>query len=342
MARIASQAKMGYYPTPPPVVEHVKSALSLSGPGPFRFLDTCCGEGEALNLLAAGLGPEVETYGVELDETRLKKSTQKLHHVVWGDALMELRVSAKAFSLLWLNPPYDWDSGDGGRLEARFLEAHLRYLAPKGWLVFIIPLQTLKSVREPLARLRNLQIYAFPKPEYDVFKQVVVIGQTQATSQRSEQLTGLSEFAWLSATDVWERLPKTSEMPAGSMVLPPAPEGRVRFSTERADMEKEAELVNRSPLWKDLEVLTAAKALHNVRPLAQLRQGHLAMLLAGGLMNGEVESNGRRLVIKGSVQKKVKKETETTDTHYIEKRTESHQIIIRAIDLNKREILTIS
>lgn len=67
MARIASQAKMGYYPTPPPVVEHIKSALSLSSLGPFRFLDTCCGEGEALRLLAAGFGPAVETYGVELD-----------------------------------------------------------------------------------------------------------------------------------------------------------------------------------------------------------------------------------------------------------------------------------
>jgi SAM-dependent methyltransferase len=342
MARIASQAKMGYYPTPPVVVEHVKSALSLSSPGPYRFLDTCCGEGEALNLLAAGLGPEVETYGVELDESRLKKSALKLNHVVWGDALTELRVSAKAFSLLWLNPPYDWDSEAGGRLEARFLEAHLRYLMPKGWLVFIIPLQALKGAREALARLRNLQVYAFPKPEYDVFKQLVVIGQANPTLQRSQQMTGLTEFAWLSAADVWERLPKTSEMPAGSMLVPPAPEGRVRFSTERADMEKEAELVTRSPLWKDLEVMTAAKALHNVRPLAQLRQGHLAMLLAGGLMNGKVEGNGKRLVIKGSVQKKVDKETETTDTHYIERATVSHQIIIRAIDLDKREILTIS
>ncbi|MBW1953775.1 MAG: class I SAM-dependent methyltransferase, partial [Deltaproteobacteria bacterium] len=43
MARLASQAKMGYYPTPPGVVEHVKTGLVLPGPGLYRLLDTCCG-----------------------------------------------------------------------------------------------------------------------------------------------------------------------------------------------------------------------------------------------------------------------------------------------------------
>jgi hypothetical protein len=341
MARIASQAKLGYYPTPPPVVEHLKSALSLSSPGPFRLLDSCCGEGEALRLLAAGLGPEVETYGVELDETRLKKSSEKLHHVVWGDALTELRVTLKAFSLLWLNPPYDFD-GEGSRLEARFLEVHLKYLMPKGWLIFVIPFRALKSVKDTLAKLRNLQIYAFPQPQYFLFKQLVVVGQNSATSQRSEQLTGLTELCWLSDSDVWERLPKTSEISPGSLVVPPAPEGKLVFSSERMDMERAAALTAKSPLWKDLEVMTAAKALHKVRPLAPLRQGHTAMLVASGLGNGLVESNGRRLVIKGSVEKKVNIESEVTDTHHIARRTESHKSVIRAIDLDTKEVLTIS
>jgi hypothetical protein len=202
----------------------------------------------------------------------------------------------------------------------------------------------LRSAKESLSRLRNLQVYAFPKPEYDVFKQLVVVGQKTSgmAAESAEIVTGLAGLARLSPEAAWESLPKTPEMPKGSMVLPPAAEGRLLFTSERADMEKAAELVARSPLWKELEVLTAAKALHNIRPLAQLRQGHLAMLLAGGLMNGVVESNGKRLVIKGSVKKKVDKETEVTDTHYIEKRIESHQVFIRAIDLDKKEIFSIS
>ncbi|MBW1987600.1 MAG: hypothetical protein JRI50_10345 [Deltaproteobacteria bacterium] len=89
MARLASQAKMGYYPTPPGVVEHVKTGLVLPGPGLYRLLDTCCGEGEALAQLAAGLSG-VTTYGIELDENRVKAASQNLDHVVWGDALNEL------------------------------------------------------------------------------------------------------------------------------------------------------------------------------------------------------------------------------------------------------------
>jgi SAM-dependent methyltransferase len=342
MARIASQAKMGYYPTPPLVVEHVKNALSLQSPGPFRFLDTCCGEGEALNLLATGLDSEVETFGVELDETRLKLSSQKLHNVVWGDALTELRVSLKAFSLLWLNPPYDW-AGDGeGRLEARFLEAHLKYLAPKGWLVFVIPLQALKFVKETLAKLSNLQVYAFPKPQYFLFKQLVVVGQKHPTLQKAEQLSMLADIAFLSDEDAGERLPETSEITPRSMVVPASPEGRITFSSERLELEKAAELAAKSPLWKDFEVVTAAKALNNIRPLAPLRQGHQAMLLAAGFMNGEVASNGRRLVIKGSVHKNVEVDTEVTDTHRIRTCKEKFQIIIRAIDLDTKEIFAIS
>jgi hypothetical protein len=60
------------------------------------------------------------------------------------------------------------------------------------------------------------------------------------------------------------------------------------------------------------------------------------------LGNGLVESNGRRLVIKGSVEKKVNIESEVTDTHHIARRTESHKSVIRAIDLDTKEILTIS
>lgn len=342
MARIASQAKMGYYPTPPEIVKHVRNALSLQSPGAFRFLDTCCGEGEALNVLATGLSPEVETFGVELDESRLKKSSQKLNNVVWGDALTELRVILKAFSLLWLNPPYDWDSEGGGRLETRFLEAHLKYLAHGGWLVFVIPFQALKFAKETLAKLSNLQVYAFPQPQWFLFKQLVVMGQKHPTLRKAEQLSMLADIAFLADEDAWERLPKTSEMLAGSIEVSPSPEGRITFSSERLEMEKAAELVERSPLWKDLQVLTDAKALHHISPLAPLRQGHQAMLLAGGFMNGEVASNGRHLVIKGSVNKKSEVNTEVTDTHRVRTCKEKFQIVIRAIDLDTKEIFAIS
>ena len=342
MARIASQAKMGYYPTPPVVVNHLKNGISLSGEGTFRFLDTCAGEGEALGLLADGLGPAVETYGVELDETRVKKSAQRLNRVVWGDALTELRVSIRAFSLLWLNPPYDWDSGGGSRLEARFLDGHLKYLMPKGWLFFIIPHVALKSVKASLSRLSNLQIYAFPDPEYGVFKQLVVVGQKTPTSKSDEQLAMIEEIAWLTSARAWESLPKTSEIPQGLIILPPSPPGPLAFASERTDMGRAADLVAKSPLWKEFEVTTAAESLRKIQPLAPLRMGHQTTLLVGGFMDGELKSKGRRLVVKGSAKKKADAETEVTDTHKIHRIKERFEPLIRAIDLDKKVIFNIS
>lgn len=339
MARLASQAKMGYFPTPPDIIDHIKTGLSLPGPGHYRLLDTCCGEGKALAQLAAGLS-EVTTYGVELDEQRFKTASQKLHHVVWGDALNELKISTRSFSLLWLNPPYDWHE-DGGRLETQFLWAHRRYLVRGGWLVFIIPHRALRDAAESLSKLANLQIYAFTKPDYDMFKQVVVLAQNK-DSDNALQLAVIKSYAAWHPEEVWERLPKTNEIPPGSIVLPSSPDRQINFSSERLDMEKAAAIVAKSPLWPELEAATAAKNLHDIRPLAPLRQGHLAMLLAGGLMNGEVEKDGRRLVIKGSVEKKVETETEVTNTHLIERQKLSFQVVIRAIDLNAKEIITIS
>lgn len=341
MARLASQAKMGYYPTPPGIVEHIKNGLALSGSGHYRLLDTCCGEGEALAQLVAGLGPGVETYGIELDEDRYRKASRKLDYAIHGDALTELRVSSQAFSLLWLNPPYDWDD-DGGRLERQFLWAHLKYLAPDGWLVFIIPQQALKSVAGTLAKLSQVRIYAFPKPDFDQFKQVVVLGRNKKTEHVAVQLSVLSRLAADPPEEVWERLPKTSEIPPGSIILPHSPDRPISFSSERPDLEKTAALVAGSPLWKELEALTAPKTLNEVRPPAPLRQGHLAMLLAGGLMDGLVESRGKRLIIKGAVRKKIDTVTEMTDAHTIERRIESFHIVVRAIDLNAKKIITIS
>lgn len=345
MARLASQAKLGYYPTPPGIVEDIKKAITpLSEPGTYRCLDTCCGEGEALAQLTSGLGNQesiIETYGVELDEGRYQVATQKLNKVLWGDALNEVSILAKAFSLLWLNPPYDWD--DSQRLEASFLEAHLRYLAPRGWLIFVIPHQALKSVAKTLAaKLGDLRIYAFPEPEFQAFKQVVVIGQLRPVANTDEQLTRLSQIAAASPEQAWGALPKTDEVPEGSITLPPSPAVRnLIFSCERLDLMQAATVVRKSPLWQELRTATAAKSFNDLRPLAPLRQGHLAMLLAGGFMNGEVCANGRHLVIKGSVKKRVETQVEATETHLVTTHTERFDIVIRAIDLDANAIFDI-
>ena len=55
--RLAAQAKMGYYPTPPMVVSLITGILVRNGPDKIRILDPCAGEGHALNEIKDSLQP---------------------------------------------------------------------------------------------------------------------------------------------------------------------------------------------------------------------------------------------------------------------------------------------
>lgn len=56
--RLAAQAKMGYYPTPPSVISLISEMLVINGKGNIRILDPCAGEGTALNQIGEILGAE--------------------------------------------------------------------------------------------------------------------------------------------------------------------------------------------------------------------------------------------------------------------------------------------
>ena len=53
--KLAAQAKMGYYPTPPMVVSLITGILVRNGPGKIRIFDPCAGEGHALNEIKDSL-----------------------------------------------------------------------------------------------------------------------------------------------------------------------------------------------------------------------------------------------------------------------------------------------
>src|SRR5258708_34442282 len=54
---------------------------------------------------------------------------------------MEVRCQAEALSLLYLNPPHDWEAGESNnqRLETVFLAHTYPWLKPGGVLLFVIP-----------------------------------------------------------------------------------------------------------------------------------------------------------------------------------------------------------
>ena len=148
--RLAAQAKGGFYPTPDRVVEMIATLLETprlsyySRGKTLRVLDPCCGAGEAVARLAGAMAGNasvpvpIETFGVELHKDRAEEAKVRLDHALASD-LFRTSMANGSFGLLYLNPPYDWDSGDERRVGHRFLTHCTRYLAEDGLLVFIVP-----------------------------------------------------------------------------------------------------------------------------------------------------------------------------------------------------------
>ena len=130
--RLEAQAKAGFYPTPAEVVEIIQTWIGEKTPGLRRLLDPCCGTGEPAAQIAAAAG--CEAYGVEINTERARVAKKLLNKVVASD-LFTVRARPGAFSILYLNPPYDFDADDG-RTELSFLKHTLPYLTPGGLLSF--------------------------------------------------------------------------------------------------------------------------------------------------------------------------------------------------------------
>lgn len=94
--------------------------------------------------------------------------------------------------------------------------------------------------------------------------------------------------------------------------------------------------------WPDLDTTDLGIG----RPLAPLRRGHLALLAAAGIANGQelVGTNGRRLVVKGACRKVTARE-ETRDADPVSGRmvtttieTDHFEVALWAIDLDTGEL----
>jgi hypothetical protein len=146
--RIAGRLKLGFYPLPVKEAERIR--VRLQYPDEFAAVDPCVGDGVAFSrLLQSTKG---HSWGIEIDAFRSEPAGKLGIQVIQANA-MDVRCPAESVSLLYLNPPYDFEVGQQGnkRLELIFLEHTYRWLKPKGVLVFVIPRPQLKVCARLLA-----------------------------------------------------------------------------------------------------------------------------------------------------------------------------------------------
>ncbi|MCL6445291.1 MAG: hypothetical protein K6T83_17845 [Alicyclobacillus sp.] len=309
-------AKMGYYPTPISMVDKIRNRLISSGPA--RWFDPCCGEGEALAAVAPS---GAVTYGIELDGHRALKAKEILNYVVQC-GYERARVEPASMQLMWLNPPYDSQSGLGGQMfrkELIFLRDLSKYLAPDGVLVFIIPRYTLGSemVSTLVHRYTDLTVYRFDDDEYEAFKQVVVFGRRREKNLRSgKEMSDADHRAKneLLAYGKHEDLPMPYlDEPDDRSWTVPAAENIDTQILFRGYILDDAEL--RLDLAQSDAFKVAANMLMPIdtgaklrRPLLPFRRTHMATLIAAGALNGAVGVGENRHMVVGMTRKVVNRE----------------------------------
>jgi len=145
-------------------------------------------------LKAIGDHLRAKTYGIELDIERGSRAKEILTKCLVTD-YQNTHISNKSFSLLWLNPPYDWATRENElerseRYERTFLRDCIKYLCAGGIMVYLIPQKRLDGhiARMLSYRFEQISVFRFPEDDYQAFKQLVIIGALKKKSDKDNSL----------------------------------------------------------------------------------------------------------------------------------------------------------
>jgi hypothetical protein len=227
---------------------------------------------------------------VELDAYRAREAQQVFDDVIQGSAF-DAHAAVESFSLVYLNPPYDFEIGEGKnqRMERLFLEHVARWLRPGGVLVMVIPYNRVYDCRTVLTvQFKDKGIYRLTEVKSVAYKQVVVFGVRRDRRERerlrdSAVQQGNAKLHEL--TRSYDDIPALSDIPERQYAVPPSPPARLDY--RGLPLDEVEDLLANSPAWRQAKLVTHPPKLEFAgRPLTSLHQGHVALLCTSGMMNG--------------------------------------------------------
>jgi tRNA1(Val) A37 N6-methylase TrmN6 len=101
--------RLGYFPLHHREAQRMRRFLQFPNE-PASALDPCSGTGAALVTITENSASR--RYGIELDSHRAVEARKTLDEVIQGNAF-DAKAPVESFSLLYLNPPYDFEVGEG-------------------------------------------------------------------------------------------------------------------------------------------------------------------------------------------------------------------------------------
>ena len=218
----------------------IRRFLQFSGES-ASVLDPCAGTGAALVGLTDKAA--VRRYGVELDAYRAEEARKVLDEVIQGSAF-DTHAPVESFSMVYLNPPYDFEIGEGKnqRME-RLFAAHVgRWVRPGGVLVMVIPFDRVYDCRSILTpQFKDKAIYRLTEPEAVTYKQVVVFGVRRSRQERermNDHAVHQGNWKLNDLTRRYEQIPALPDLPDRTYLVPPSPPAKLEYRGLPLDIDR--------------------------------------------------------------------------------------------------------
>jgi Uncharacterised methyltransferase family (DUF6094) len=299
MARPESIALGGYFPTPSTLLPSLASLVSFSGQNePHVLVDPCAGDGAAIAALRnhwfdQGV-QDARIYAVELEQLRAKD--HRLHLTLYSASHHDVSLHCDAFhvditpqdgaSLLYLNPPYDFDKVHG-RLEQRFLERWTAALLPgDGVLMFLVPFYALEASAGFLARnYQDIRAWRFPEASFQDFRQCVLLARRRSDPLPDNALDQRRIERWAADAGAMPELRECSN-PLYRVCAE-----RAGLKLEQVSLDLQGLLTGFKP-WHRAGFAGLNRAVRDLIgakfPVAQPpRPAHIALALSVGTLNGK-------------------------------------------------------
>jgi hypothetical protein len=277
------KTKLGFFPLPVPEAARLKNCLAFVSE--FSAIDPCVGDGVAFTHLLHGV--TAHRYGIEIDANRAEQARALGIETLQANTI-DVRCTAEAVSLLYLNPPYDWESGESNnqRLELVFLEHSYRWLKAGGVLLFVIPqLRLAKCARLLCEHFTDLCVFRLTEPACLQYQQIVVLATRRKRHARLSDATLLDGVRYVEALAVKSELEPLGHT-AQVRYEVPASEPTV-LTNVGIPLDEVEDLLLKSAAYRQASRVLLPK-LNDVkgRPLTPLHGGHAGLLCTAGMLNG--------------------------------------------------------
>ena len=288
----------------------------------FSALDPCIGDGVAFARITADT--KALRYGIELDAYRAEQARSLADSVIQGSCF-DVHCPADTVSLLYLNPPYDFESDEGSsqRTERTFLQHTYRWLKPSGVLVLVIPKARIVDCSQILtSQFKELRIRRLTAPDSVRFDQVVVFGIRRTRRERERLLD----------REIQERRQLLTELSRNSselQVLSTEPDFKYAVPESAPSvlvykglpLDEIEDLLPKSSAYRQANrLLFGRQGAIEGRPLTPLHGGHIGLLCTAGMLNGIFGEGDNRHIAHWQSIKVVDHFEETSDDGTITQR----------------------